>query len=175
MVACSQTGWHVAGLDISCRAVDLAKQIVPNAEFHCGRLSDAPWPENTFQAVTIWEVIEHVSDPLAMVTRAGELLTPGGILAISTPDWGCWAVRSHTAPNYWPPYHVWFFSGPSLQALLERAGLEVTSLRRNPFAWSETLWPKLKRYVALPWLLWRGVVRGEGGGRLAIMSRKPAA
>jgi len=173
LLACRGAGWRVAGLDISSRAVELARELVPDGEFHCGELGGAPWPAGTFEAATSWEVIEHVSDPLAMVVQAGTLLAPGGTLTVSTPDWGSWAIRRHKAPNYWPPYHLWFFGGRSIRALFKRAGLEVTALVRNRIAWSETGWPRRKRWLALPWLLWRGVARGEGGGRLVVTGRKP--
>jgi len=174
LLACSRSGWRVAGLDISSRAVELARELVPDGEFHCGELDGAPWPAGAFEAVTSWEVIEHVCDPSAMVVQVRNLLAPGGTLTVSTPDWGSWAIRRHKAPNYWPPYHLWFFGGRSLRALFERAGLEVTALARNRFAWSETGWPRRKRWLTLPWLLWRGIARGEGGGRLVVTGRKPA-
>ncbi|MDK1030770.1 MAG: class I SAM-dependent methyltransferase [Planctomycetia bacterium] len=161
-----------AGLDVSQQAVDLARDILPDVPIHCGTLAEAPWPALTFTAITIWEVIEHVEDPLATICAAEKLLKTGGVLAISTPDWGSRYVRCHPSPTWWPPFHIWFFREKSLRALLTMSEMQVTSVRRMPVPWGVTKWPRRKRILALPWLAWCGIVRREGGGRLWATAKK---
>lgn len=172
LYACKNAGWDVSGLDISQRAVELAQQVLHESQIHCGTLDKTPWPDNTFDMITIWEVIEHVHDPLAMVRNAARLIKAGGYLAVSTPDWGAWAVRRHPKENYWPPFHLLFFNEQSIRKLMSLAGLEIVTIVRNTIPWSETCWPKWKRLAALPYLFTRGVVLGEGGGRLVVKARK---
>jgi 2-polyprenyl-6-hydroxyphenyl methylase/3-demethylubiquinone-9 3-methyltransferase len=44
------------------------------------------WPTGTFDAVTLWDVIEHVNDPVEIIGRAYERLRPGGVLLLDTPN-----------------------------------------------------------------------------------------
>lgn len=172
LLACSKIGWHVHGLDISEKAIELARGILPENDIKSGSLEGRSWPDQTFDTITMWELIEHVDDPYKTVSKAKDLLQDNGLLAISTPDWDSWATRRHPDVNRWPPFHIWFFNESSIKALLKRAGMKVVSMQRNIFPWSETSWPKWKRLIALPWLVWLGVVLGQGGGRLVIWAKK---
>jgi len=172
LLACKKTGWNVSGLDISERAVKLAREVITNGDIRCGTLDDEFWPAETFDVIACWEVIEHVKDPFYMLSAIKKLLKPGGQLVMSTPDWGSWAIRRHPAPNYWPPFHIWFFTENALGSMLKRAGLKVVSVWRKPIPWAETRWPRWKRIVALPWLVWLGIVLRQGGGRLVVIAKK---
>lgn len=172
LLACKKGGWDVHGLDISNEAVELARKVVPDADIRCGKICDRPWPDETFDRIVAYEVIEHMKDPLDSIRTAGKLLKPKGQITISTPDWDSWAIRRHPTRNYWPPFHIWFYNEKSLCMLLKRAGFAIVSIKRNPIPWSETQWPKLKRMLALPWLIWLGIILRQGGGRLVIVAEK---
>ena len=107
-----------------------------------------------------------------MLQQAARLLKPTGTLALSTPDWDAWPIKRHPMENYWPPFHVLFFNESSIRQLCHRLNLEITSIRRNPIPWSETCWPKWKRFLAMPYLVFRGQILREGGGRIVIETRK---
>jgi 2-polyprenyl-3-methyl-5-hydroxy-6-metoxy-1,4-benzoquinol methylase len=169
---CKKAGWKIYGLDISEKAVQLASELFPEADIQCRILEAATWPENYFDMLVAWEVIEHVDNPFDFVAKSQKLLKKDGVLALSTPDWGSWAIRRHPRENYWPPYHIWFFNKKNLSILLERAGFEVIAVKRNKIPWSETCWPKWKRYLAMPFLIWKGLILRQGGGRLVIVARK---
>jgi 2-polyprenyl-6-hydroxyphenyl methylase/3-demethylubiquinone-9 3-methyltransferase len=40
----------------------------------------------SFDAITLWDVIEHVNDPRGLIVRCAELLRPGGFLLMDTPE-----------------------------------------------------------------------------------------
>lgn len=172
LYGCRQAGWNINGLDISEKAVRLASDLLPEGQFREGTMEQVEIEAGSFEVVAAWEVLEHVNDPFVFAARASELLTNGGILAISTPDWDNWAIRRHPMENYWPPYHLWFFTEASMRALLKRAGFEVFCVKRNPIPWSETCWPLWKRLLLLPWLIFIGKVLRQGGGRLVVYARK---
>ena len=83
--------------------------------------------EPGFDVITMFDVIEHVRDPLAWLVRARELLAPGGLLVIETGDVAsAWA---RLLGRHWyfldPPQHLWYFTGDGLEALLARAGFRA--------------------------------------------------
>jgi len=172
LYAARHKGWNVYGLDISEKAVSLAKEIFSEADIQCSTIDSAAWPENFFEAITFWEVIEHVHDPLLLLNQSANLLKQNGILTFSTPDWDSWAIRRHPMVNYWPPYHLWFFNEKSLRHLVQRTGMEIIQVKRRLFPWSEACWPKWKRLLGLPFLIWKGIILRQGGGRLVIYARK---
>jgi len=172
LFGCRNNGWQIHGMDISDKAVELCKDLLPDGDFQTGFIEQAKWPAESFEAITCFEVIEHISDPFAFVSKAKGLLLNNGIFAFSTPDWDSWVIRRHPKKNYWPPYHICFFCEKSIKALLMRAGLKIIKIKRNRFPWSETCWPRWLRFLLLPWLVYNGVVLNHGGGRIVVLAKK---
>lgn len=124
------------GLDVSAFATDVARQQNPQFahQIFTGFVEDQRFPPSFFDAIVMWDVIEHIWDPKAVLQRLVEHLKPGGVLILSTPDIG--ALTASLMRSRWafmtPPEHLGFFSEPSLQFLLERLlGLRKIWSRAN--------------------------------------------
>ena len=118
-------GWQTAGVEISDFAASAGRN--KGLDIRSGTLESVDFGGNTFDAVTMWDVIEHVPDPCATLERARQLLRPGGALALNTPDTGSliarWmGLKWHLAA---PPEHLCLFSRESISRLLKRIGFEV--------------------------------------------------
>ncbi len=76
------------GADIIGETLDRLKEARPSWDLR--RIAPSPialpWSDNSFERVFLLDVIEHVPDPLAMLSEAHRVLKPGGILVLSTPD-----------------------------------------------------------------------------------------
>lgn len=85
----------------------------------------------SFDAVNLTNVLEHVPDPLAILTAATALLEPGGVLCVGVPnDFSPFQIAARSAMNsgdWWvaPPHHLNYFDFDSLSALLSGLGLDA--------------------------------------------------
>jgi SAM-dependent methyltransferase len=83
-------------------------------------------------ACVMLDVIEHLTQPFDVVSRVSRYLAPGGVLMLTTGDFG--SIVSRLAGKRWrlmtPPEHLYFFTEASLRALLTRAGLQVVEVVR---------------------------------------------
>jgi SAM-dependent methyltransferase len=122
-------GWQVAGVEPIAAAAEYARTQLGLNVFQ-GWLSDAPYPGESFDVITFWDVLEHTFSPSAELTHAARLLRPGGLVTINIPNWHSLDRRLFGA--HWigfdPPRHLYVFTRSTLAALLEK-----TSFR--PIAW----------------------------------------
>ncbi len=78
-------GWDVAGVELSERHAAYARDDF-GLEVWQGDFLAAPFPPGSFAAVTMWDFLEHVLDPPAVLAQARRLLAPGGVLMVFTID-----------------------------------------------------------------------------------------
>lgn len=135
-----QRGWECQGVEISPFAAAVARERC-GCEVFCGQLSEMPIDEDGFDAVTMWDLLEHLPNPVETLTRASQLLKPSGMLLVNTPNEASLLRRlarllyRGTAGRVTGPvnrlyhdYHLLYFSADSLRFALERAGFDVACL-----------------------------------------------
>ena len=123
--AAKREGWETVGLEVSETA---ARTVVAEHPVLVGPLS-AFQVGPRFDAVTLWDVLEHVPDPTTMVREASRLLKPGGVVAMTMPNVG--GTESLAFRSGWRYYdldaygHLFHLGPRHLSWLLECAGLET--------------------------------------------------
>jgi SAM-dependent methyltransferase len=112
------------GLEVSPAAVAHAQQRGLPARL--GDLVDAQF-NDVFDGVCLWDTLEHLPNPDAVLCRASELLKPGGHLFLTTGDFGAWLPRVQGLKwrQIHPPTHLFYFTRQSLRLLCGRMGLDV--------------------------------------------------
>lgn len=127
-------GWDVYGIDPDPGAVAAAR--ATGASVEEGLLTRDAFPAESFDAVTLSHVVEHLPDPAETLGICRDLLRPGGLVWIATPN-----LESRGHARYgrdWrglePPRHLAVFTPRALTGLLERLGLEVAATPRNYMA-----------------------------------------
>lgn len=124
-------GWEAEGIDISQHAVDYATGEL-GLPARQGVLEDGGYDQESLDVITMWDVIEHVTDPVAELRLVYGLLRPGGLLMLSTPDVGSLVARATGAR--WMGYklaeeHLYYFDRKTIGLALERAGFAVVEER----------------------------------------------
>jgi 2-polyprenyl-3-methyl-5-hydroxy-6-metoxy-1,4-benzoquinol methylase len=121
-------GWEAWGLEPSRWAVKQAR--ARGLDVIQGTLTTASLPEAYFEVVTLWDVIEHLTDPCKALQQAHHVLRPGGLVVIHTID-----IESPFARllgERWPwlmEMHLYYFSRQTLRVMLGRCSFEVISIR----------------------------------------------
>jgi SAM-dependent methyltransferase len=100
---------------------------------------DEELEQGTFDLILAFHVIEHVDDPMRFARRAAELLAPGGLLVITTPNWDsrdARRFRGHWGGNHFPRHWTLYDEG-TLGRLASSIGLsmERVDYQPNPIFW----------------------------------------
>ena len=98
---------------------------------HVGLFDPNLYKPDFFDYITMDQVIEHVTNPIATLRDIARVLKPGGIAILTTPNsngWGA-SVFGHRWINWHAPYHLQFFSVQSMQLASEQAGLIVEQVK----------------------------------------------
>jgi 2-polyprenyl-3-methyl-5-hydroxy-6-metoxy-1,4-benzoquinol methylase len=119
-------GWHVVGLEPSEALFQKAEVVLKGrGEVYRMTLEQADLPPATFDAVTLWDVLEHVADPLFFLRTCRCLLKPSGHLFINVPNLD--SKEARWLGTSWPlllPEHLNYFTRPSLRFCGEQEGVE---------------------------------------------------
>ncbi len=106
-------------------------------------------PPRPWQALALWEVIEHLPDPHAALRTMVQWLEPAGIVALSTPSMSGMPARlmGRRFPMITPPDHLALFTREGLRTLLRRVGLEPVRWTSFSNLGPQTLARALRRHA----------------------------
>lgn len=118
--------WQVRGVDVSEPAVRRAREQFGLDVYH-GTLHEAGLPTASFDAVAMWDVLEHLPNPRETVREVRRLLKPDGVFVFRVPVLDGWDRRLFGPlwPGWDAPRHLTVFSRHTLGILLSGAGLRV--------------------------------------------------
>ena len=122
-------GWTVAGVEPSGWACRVARERY-HVEAAQGALSSLNG--QGFDAATMWDVLEHFTDPFGELQRTHQILRPNGILALTTIDMRSPIARLLGRRWWWlMEMHLYYFTRETVAKLLERAGFEVLAIHNH--------------------------------------------
>jgi len=142
LAAAKRRGWDVTGVEVSEWSARRAARLIGDSVV-VGQFMDVELPEASFDAVTMWDVLEHTNDPKAVLRRIRSILEPDGIVVVRVPN--CASFDAYLFGRKWNgwsvPFHPHHFTPKTLDKMLQAAGLTTVYTEKKI---SSTAWNFLK-------------------------------
>lgn len=138
-------GWKPVGVEISRFAAEFSRERRGLTVFN-GDLEQFQAPAGSFDVVTFWDSIEHVTHPAENLRTAVRLLRPGGVVLLSTDNFDClvgdvarWTYRVTSGKSRYAIERVFiapnrsYFTDATLSRLLTESGLKIVVLEKMEY------------------------------------------
>jgi 2-polyprenyl-3-methyl-5-hydroxy-6-metoxy-1,4-benzoquinol methylase len=173
LLVARRRGWSASGVE---PAPEAARQSASyGLEVFEGILEAyAAQTDRRFDAITAFEVCEHVPDPLSVLDAMASLLKPDGLLLLSVPNLDDpYVLHLRNAASI-PPVHINFFNRRSMAQALTNSGLQAERFKTLPVPTytARLLHGKLGWLVRLPWLGLLSLVGRADGSTLVTIARR---
>lgn len=127
-----ELGYQAEGVEPAPKAAATAQ--AAGLSVKQGLLQDVAYAEGQFDAVTLFEVIEHLKEPLPLLREVHRILKPGGVFLIGTGNAAGWTARAMGADWEYLDIsrhggHISFYSPASLEKLARQAGFVVAKIQ----------------------------------------------
>lgn len=144
-------GYDAYGFDASHHAVKEAKALVGDKRIAHGLISSISYKKNSFDVISMFDVFEHLSDPIGDVKRLTRYLKDDGIMIIATGDAESLAAKffGRKWTFFIPPQHLFFFNRTNMTKALSKIGLKPIR------------WYKIGKWLSLGYILHLGRTTGE--------------
>ncbi len=125
-------GWNATGLELALAAAQRANGRVPG-RIVAGDAIALPFAAGRFEAVTLFDVLEHLPDPPRALAEISRVMRPGGRVLLTTGDVESAFARLCGARwhLYTIPEHLFFFSREGIRRLLAAHGFRIESMRAH--------------------------------------------
>jgi len=121
--AARAAGWDATGIDLNPSAIEFGRG--RGLDLRTAALEDAGFDPASFDAVSLFDVLEHLIDPRRIITAATDLLVPGGILFLYVPNYDSASrlLMGAHAHFIWPTHHLNYYTPTTIRDLMSRNGL----------------------------------------------------
>ena len=129
LVAAQDCGLQPVGIEPNHWAADFGRRTY-GLDIHQGILTPGRFPDSSFDMVSLWDVIEHLTEPGVVLKTIRAVLKPSGVLIVNFPDYGSWVAR--LMGDKWPfllSVHLLYYTRATMTQELRRAGFEVLNIR----------------------------------------------
>jgi 2-polyprenyl-3-methyl-5-hydroxy-6-metoxy-1,4-benzoquinol methylase len=121
--------WKLYGIEMSAESAKIA-QSKSGGEIFIGNILGAPFEREMFDVITCFDVLEHLYEPVQVMTKVAEWLRPHGIFFVQVPNIN--SAEARVFGRYWQglelPRHLFHYSPDSLRNVAQTAGLVELSI-----------------------------------------------
>lgn len=121
--------WDVHGCELNGWLCEWGKKHY-DLSIQQGEIFNLEYPDNFFDVITLWDVLEHTPSPRRVIEKCRQLLRPGGMLVVNYPDIGSWISKA--MGRRWVfllSVHLYYFTRGSMRRLLQECGFQTETFR----------------------------------------------
>jgi len=125
-----EAGFEVEGIELNKESAEFGRNHF-KLQIHSTPLEEINFPEQSFDVITMYDVLEHIPDLHKALSTVKRILKPGGVLVVQSPNIES-LMASLTVSNWcWltPPDHLYHFTPQSMKRLITDHGFELLMLR----------------------------------------------
>ena len=143
-LALASHGFQCAGIDMKKKVIDHLKEHHPEVSWRCAMTDELQEEGQIFDIITMYHVLEHISNPVECLTKITKLLRPGGLTVIEVPNMGGLEARLKGPKwHYYKVDHVNYFRPPDLRRVGDLSGLEFLGMKGyQHFSHPQDVWWK---------------------------------
>lgn len=132
MTLAKSYGFRSEGLELNQLYIAYAKTN-RSVMIHQKLLEDMHYPDSVFDAVTLWDVAEHLPKPLETFKEIARVTGSGGIIGLTTINHNCFneKILKERWRYYMPPDHLCSFTPALLKSMLNRCGLNIIKIQHH--------------------------------------------
>jgi len=122
-------GYRVQGVEIDKSCVEYAKA-QRGLNIFWGCLKEARFLDQSFDVVVMWDVLEHMPDPMATLLEVRRILRHDGLLLIGAPNIDSWEAKLFGSEWFGleVPRHLYHFSPSTLEKILKKSGFKIMTI-----------------------------------------------
>jgi SAM-dependent methyltransferase len=138
--AARDRGWRAIGIDLNPSAVEFGR--TRGLDLRLEALENAEFAEASFDAISLFDVLEHLLSPVETLRRTVRLLKPGGIVFLYVPNYDSASrlLMGSEAHFIWPSHHLNYYTPITLSDLLAREALTVEFVSTEGLDFADYLW-----------------------------------
>jgi SAM-dependent methyltransferase len=132
-----ENNWQTLGVEMSPDASKYARE--QKLEILNNSIEDVHLPKNEFEVITMFNVLEHMTNLNSILKKVRDSLKPNGLLVIEVPN--IESLQKKVFKNYWchldVPRHIFHFKRKSFLRLVGKSGFNVVDEFSVPFSLHE--------------------------------------
>jgi len=138
--AARDAGWNAIGIDLNPSAIEFGQS--RGLELRAVALEDAGYDAESFDAVSLFDVLEHLLDPVRTLRACTRLLRPGGIVFLYVPNYDSASrmLMGKDAHFIWPTHHLNYYTPATIRDLMTRESLDTVYLATEGLDLVDYLW-----------------------------------
>jgi len=171
----AKAGYAVAGVELNRECADYARSNSGH-EVYSDYLENIAFPSESFDIVTMYDVLEHIPVMASILAEVKRILRPDGLLVIQSPNLD--SLMADLTGSFWswlsPPDHLFHFTPGALASLLEQSGFRTETIK----TWEpaddfciDVMQARLGN--SLPARIARKLIRLSGGAELMVSLLQP--
>lgn len=138
--AARDAGWDAIGIDLNPSAIEFGRN--RGLDLRVLALEEAGFAPGSFDVVSLFDVLEHLTQPRATLEQVSALLRPGGLLFLYVPNYDSASrmLMGADAHFIWPTHHLNYYTPTTIADLLTRAGLDLAWIATEGLDFVDYLW-----------------------------------